>query len=283
MGRGCHAEKFIDAKTAAANDSSCWLELTQLRKQCHQLQLCCLSSDSCMLWLLQAEAGMALRRQHQLINRKTLQCRSAVHISSATSSSKTKPATMVERKKATVAPIGSIPLSSDRLDYLEQLLRVLEQRESQQQSSPSKAPTWMARLAARAGRPSQFMADHQPRGIFPTSRRLQQERKAAAAVQQLIARRQPQSFALPSSLDLQRLRASADNFIVGKLSFLVIGCPTSIGPHIWDKGAAATPIAERNAKPFGCVGPGTEAAKAAEGICRQDGESCHRAMESKQC
>jgi hypothetical protein len=63
--------------------------------------------------------------------------------------------------QATVAPIGSIPLSSDRLDYLEQLLRVLEQRESQQQSSPSKAPTWMARLAARAGRPSQFMADHQ--------------------------------------------------------------------------------------------------------------------------
>jgi hypothetical protein len=59
----------------------------------------------------------------------------------------------------------------------------------------------------------------QPRGIFPTSRRLQQERKAAAAVQQLIARRQPQSFALPSSLDLQRLRASADNFIVDKFFF----------------------------------------------------------------
>jgi hypothetical protein len=92
-----------------------------------------------------------------------------------------------------------------RLDYLERLLNALKQRMAPQMPMPA----WMRRLAERAGRPSQFMADHQPKGIFPASRQIQQERKVAAAVQQLIGHKLSRAHALPEDLDLRRLRVSA--------------------------------------------------------------------------
>lgn len=64
-------------------------------------------------------------------------------------------------------------------------------------------------------RPSQYMADHQPRGIFPATRRVQQQRKTAAAIKQLVGNNKwgkkfeaRKSFALPSWVNLTEMRVS---------------------------------------------------------------------------
>ena len=67
-------------------------------------------------------------------------------------------------------------------------------------------------------RPSQYMADHQPRGIFPATRRIQQQRKTAAAIKQLVGNNKKvlkkfearKSFALPSWVNLTEMGVSKE-------------------------------------------------------------------------
>ncbi|CAK5083811.1 unnamed protein product [Meloidogyne enterolobii] len=61
-------------------------------------------------------------------------------------------------------------------------------------------------------RPSQYMADHQPKGIFPATRRVQQQRKTAAAIKQIVGNNKVldkfgarKSFALPSWVNLTEM------------------------------------------------------------------------------
>jgi hypothetical protein len=148
--------------------------------------------------LAKSDSSNALRRHHKLINQKTLKCRSISHLKVHSALTKWNMGELGQKK---IGQMKNETISA-RLEYFEQILRTLEQRANPKMDPPN----WMAQMAENSPIPSQFMAEHQPKGIFPANRRIQRERKAAAAVQQLIGRRQIQSFAIPSSVDLHRMR-----------------------------------------------------------------------------
>ncbi|KAF7630956.1 hypothetical protein Mgra_00008786 [Meloidogyne graminicola] len=88
-------------------------------------------------------------------------------------------------------------------------------------------PEWMTQFSNNLNyphRPSQYMADHQPRGIFPATRRVQQQRKTAAAIKQLVGNNKwgkkfeaRKSFALPSWVNLTEMRIIAARPHLAKL------------------------------------------------------------------